>query len=164
MYSASNEPTQITHEDDRTATYTDEIRNGCSLLTGTAADDGASVRYAYSNTGAVDGLPHYITHALVRGSRTYTIRQEAGTTIKAAETIKAADVSCTYDNHVTLVSAAIAGKALRYHSISCRMWTSAISLPALSRPHGRWATAMLPMHPCSTCLSRMMTAPMPPPA
>ncbi|MFR2084902.1 MAG: hypothetical protein ACLS7A_14365, partial [Christensenellales bacterium] len=60
------------------------------------------VTYEYSNTNAIDGLPHCITHATVTGTKNGT-------------TLTAANVSYTYGNHVALVGDEISGKTLRYH-------------------------------------------------
>ena len=62
----------------------------------------ADVTYEYSNTNAIDGLPHCITHATVTGTKN-------GTTLTAAK------VSYTYGNHMALVKDEISGKTLRYH-------------------------------------------------
>ena len=60
------------------------------------------VTYEYSNTNAIDGLPHCITHATVTGTKDGT-------------TLTAANVSYTYGNHMALVKDEISGKTLRYH-------------------------------------------------
>ena len=62
----------------------------------------ADVTYEYSNTNAIDGLPHCITHATVTG-------------MKNDEILTAANVSYTYGNHMALVKDEISGKTLRYH-------------------------------------------------
>ena len=62
----------------------------------------ADVTYEYSNTNAIDGLPHCITHATVTGTKNGT-------------TLTAANVSYTYGNHMALVKDEISGKTLRYH-------------------------------------------------
>ncbi len=49
----------------------------------------ADVTYKYSNTNAIDGLPHCITHATVTGTND--------------KTLTAANVSYTYGNHMALV-------------------------------------------------------------
>jgi len=60
------------------------------------------VTYEYSNTNAIDGLPHCITHATVTGTKDGT-------------TLTAANISYTYGNHMALVRDEISGKTLRYH-------------------------------------------------
>jgi len=62
----------------------------------------ADVTYEYSNTNAIDGLPHCITHATVTGT-------------KDGKTLTAANVLYTYGNHMALVRDEISGKTLRYH-------------------------------------------------
>ena len=102
--------TAITHEDNRVSTYHYEARNGYELLDRAQGADGLAVRYAYSNTGAVYGLPHCVTYA------------EAGETaiLSNDETVKhaalyAAKAAYDYGNHLTLVTDNISGKTLRYH-------------------------------------------------
>ena len=102
--------TTITHEDNRVSTYHYETLNGYRLLVKAQGTDGMAVRYEYSNTGAVYGLPHCITYA------------EAGETsiLSADEAMRnsslyAAKVSYNYGNHLTLVTDNISQKTLRYH-------------------------------------------------
>ena len=102
--------TTITHEDNRVSTYQYEVRNGYRLLVKVQGADGLAVRYEYSNTGAVYGLPHCITYA------------EAGETaiLSANEAVQdsalyAAKVTYNYGNHLTLVTDNISNKTLRYH-------------------------------------------------
>ena len=102
--------TTITHEDNRISAYRYEDRNDYHLLIQAQGTDGLAVRYEYSNTGAVHGLPHCITHA------------EAGETniLSNSESVRnaalyAAKVTYDYGNHLTLVTDNISGKTLRYH-------------------------------------------------
>ena len=94
--------TGITHEDDRTASYVYEVRNGYALLTSTTGTDGIFVTYAYSNTGAIDGLPHCVVSAVTKGT-------------KDGVTLTAVNNAYTYGNHMALVKDNISGKTLRYH-------------------------------------------------
>lgn len=102
--------TQIAHEDGRLSNYQYVTRNDYRLLEQAQSTDGLAVRYEYSNTGAVYGLPHCITYA------------EAGETaiLSTDEAVKdaalyAAKVTYDYGNHLTLVTDNISGKTLRYH-------------------------------------------------
>ena len=74
--------------------YEDALANGYHLLVSASAIEKhvdqqpdkklADVTYEYSNTNAIDGLPHCITHATVTG-------------MKNDETLTAANVSYTYE-------------------------------------------------------------------
>ena len=112
-YDYYNEETlYITHEDGRMSKYEYALANGYHLLVSASAIEPhvknqedkklADVTYKYSNTNAIDGLPHCITHATVTGTRNGT-------------TLTAANVSYTYGNHMALVKDEISGKTLRYH-------------------------------------------------
>ena len=112
-YDFYNEETlYITHEDGRMSKYEYALANGYHLLVSASAIEPhvknqedkklADVTYEYSNTNAIDGLPHCITHATVTG-------------MKNDETLTAANVSYTYGNHMALVKDEIFGKTLRYH-------------------------------------------------
>ena len=112
-YDFYNEETlYITHEDGRMSKYEYALANGYHLLMSASAIEKhvdqqpdkklADVTYKYSNTNAIDGLPHCITHATVTG-------------MKNDETLTAANVSYTYGNHMALVKDEISGKTLRYH-------------------------------------------------
>ena len=109
----NNEETlYITHEDGRMSKYEYALANGYHLLVSASAIEPhvknqedkklADVTYEYSNTNAIDGLPHCIIHATVTGTKNDT-------------TLTAANVSYTYGNHMTLVKDEISGKTLRYH-------------------------------------------------
>ena len=109
----NNEETlYITHEDGRMSKYEYALANGYHLLVSASAIEPhvknqedkklADVTYEYSNTNAIDGLPHCITHATVTGTKNGT-------------TLTAANVSYTYGNHMALVRDEISGKTLRYH-------------------------------------------------
>ena len=109
----NNEETlYITHEDGRMSKYEYALANGYHLLVSASAIEKhvdqqpdkklADVTYKYSNTNAIDGLPHCITHATVTG-------------MKNDEILTAANVSYTYGNHMALVKNKISGKTLRYH-------------------------------------------------
>lgn len=109
----NNEETlYITHEDGRMSKYEYKVVNGYHLLVSASAIEPhvknqedkklADVTYEYSNTNAIDGLPHCITHATVTGTKNGT-------------TLTAANVSYTYGNHMALVKDEISGKMLRYH-------------------------------------------------
>ena len=109
----NNEETlYITHEDGRMSKYEYALANGYHLLVSASAIEPhvknqedkklADVTYEYSNTNAIDGLPHCITHAIVTGTKNGT-------------TLTAANVSYTYGNHMALVKDEISGKTLRYH-------------------------------------------------
>ena len=112
-YDYYNEETlYITHEDGRMSKYEYALANGYHLLVSASAIEKhvdqqpdkklADVTYEYSNTNAIDGLPHCITHATVTGT-------------KGDSTLTAANVSYTYGNHMALVKDEISGKTLRYH-------------------------------------------------
>ena len=109
----NNEETlYITHEDGRMSKYEYALANGYHLLVSASAIEPhvknqedkklADVTYKYSNTNAIDGLPHCITHAIVTGTKNGT-------------TLTAANISYTYGNHMALVKDEISGKTLRYH-------------------------------------------------
>ena len=102
--------TLITHEDQRTSSYHYEIRNGYRLLDQAQGADGLAVRYKYSNTGAVYGLPHYVTYAETGEtailSPTASIRNAA---------LFSGKVNYHYGNHLTRVTDEISQKTLRYH-------------------------------------------------
>ena len=109
----NNEETlYITHEDGRMSKYEYALANGYHLLVSASAIEPhvknqedkklADVTYEYSNTNAIDGLPHCITHATVTGTKNGT-------------TLTAANVSYTYGNHMALVKDEISGKTLCYH-------------------------------------------------
>ncbi|MFQ7074065.1 MAG: DNRLRE domain-containing protein [Christensenellales bacterium] len=109
----NNEETlYITHEDGRMSKYEYALANGYHLLVSASAIEPhvknqedkklADVTYEYSNTNAIDGLPHCIIHATVTGTKDGT-------------TLTAANVSYTYGNHMALVKDEISGKTLRYH-------------------------------------------------
>ena len=109
----NNEETlYITHEDGRMSKYEYVLANGYHLLVSASAIEPhvknqedkklADVTYEYSNTNAIDGLPHCITHAIVTGTKNGT-------------TLTAANISYTYGNHMALVKDEISGKTLRYH-------------------------------------------------
>ena len=109
----NNEETlYITHEDGRMSKYEYALANGYHLLVSASAIEPhvknqedkklADVTYEYSNTNAIDGLPHCITHATVTGT-------------KDGKTLTAANVLYTYGNHMALVRDEISGKTLRYH-------------------------------------------------
>ena len=109
----NNEETlYITHEDGRMSKYEYALANGYHLLVSASAIEKhvdqqpdkklADVTYEYSNTNAIDGLPHCITHAIVTGTKNGT-------------TLTAANISYTYGNHMALVKDEISGKTLRYH-------------------------------------------------
>ena len=112
-YNYYNEETlYITHEDGRMSKYEYALANGYHLLVSASAIEPhvknqedkklADVTYKYSNTNAIDRLPHCITHATVTGTKNGT-------------TLTAANVSYTYGNHMALVKDEISGKTLRYH-------------------------------------------------
>ena len=97
QFSYSNgQMTYITHEDGRTAAYAYEIRNGYSLLTNTSSVDGVAVAYTYSNTGAIDGLPHCIQRVIVTGTQDGITRT-------------ASDISYSYGNHMALCTDNLSG-------------------------------------------------------
>ena len=108
----NEETLYITHEDGRMSKYEYALANGYHLLVSASAIEKhvdqqpdkklADVTYEYSNTNAIDGLPHCITHATVTG-------------MKNGTTLTAANVSYTYGNHMALVKDEISGKTLRYH-------------------------------------------------
>ena len=108
----NEETLYITHEDGRMSKYEYALANGYHLLVSASAIEPhvknqedkklADVTYEYSNTNAIDGLPHCITHATVTGTKDGT-------------TLTAANVSYTYGNHMALVRDEISGKTLRYH-------------------------------------------------
>ena len=108
----NEETLYITHEDGRMSKYEYALANGYHLLVSASAIEPhvknqedkklADVTYEYSNTNAIDGLPHCITHATVTGTKNGT-------------TLNAANVSYTYGNHMALVKDEISGKTLRYH-------------------------------------------------
>ena len=108
----NEETLYITHEDGRMSKYEYKVFNGYHLLMSASAIEKhvdqqpdkklADVTYKYSNTNAIDGLPHCITHATVTGTKNGT-------------TLTAANVSYTYGNHMALVKDEISGKTLRYH-------------------------------------------------
>ena len=108
----NEETLYITHEDGRMSKYEYALANGYHLLVSASAIEQhvenqedkklADVTYKYSNTNAIDGLPHCITHATVTGTKNGT-------------TLTAANVSYTYGNHMALVKDEISGKTLRYH-------------------------------------------------
>ena len=108
----NEETLYITHEDGRMSKYEYALANGYHLLVSASAIEKhvdqqpdkklADVTYKYSNTNAIDGLPHCITHATVTG-------------MKNGTTLTAANVSYTYGNHMALVRDEISGKTLRYH-------------------------------------------------
>ena len=108
----NEETLYITHEDGRMSKYEYALANGYHLLMSASAIEQhvdqqpdkklADVTYEYSNTNAIDGLPHCITHATVTGTKNGT-------------TLTAANVSYTYGNHMALVRDEISGKTLRYH-------------------------------------------------
>ena len=108
----NEETLYITHEDGRMSKYKYALANGYHLLMSASAIEKhvdqqpdkklTDVTYEYSNTNAIDGLPHCITHATVTG-------------MKNDETLTAANVSYTYGNHMALVKDEISGKTLRYH-------------------------------------------------
>ena len=108
----NEETLYITHEDGRMSKYEYALANGYHLLVSASAIEPhvknqedkklADVTYEYSNTNAIDGLPHCITHATVTGTKNGT-------------TLTAANVSYTYGNHMALVKDEISGKTLRYH-------------------------------------------------
>ena len=111
-YYYNEETLYITHEDGRMSKYEYALANGYHLLVSASAIEQhvenqedkklADVTYEYSNTNAIDGLPHCITHATVTGTKNGT-------------TLTAANVSYTYGNHMALVKDEISGKTLRYH-------------------------------------------------
>ena len=108
----NEETLYITHEDGRMSKYEYALANGYHLLVSASAIEKhvdqqpdkklADVTYEYSNTNAIDGLPHCITHAIVTGTKDGT-------------TLTAANVSYTYGNHMALVRDEISGKTIRYH-------------------------------------------------
>ena len=108
----NEETLYITHEDGRMSKYKYALANGYHLLMSASAIEKhvdqqpdkklTDVTYEYSNTNAIDGLPHCITHATVTGTKDGT-------------TLTAANVSYTYGNHMALVKDEISGKTLRYH-------------------------------------------------
>ena len=108
----NEETLYITHEDGRMSKYEYKVVNSYHLLMSASAIEKhvdqqpdkklTDVTYEYSNTNAIDGLPHCITHATVTG-------------MKNDETLTAANVSYTYGNHMALVRDEISGKTLRYH-------------------------------------------------
>ena len=108
----NEETLYITHEDGRMSKYKYALANGHHLLMSASAIEKhvdqqpdkklTDVTYEYSNTNAIDGLPHCITHATVTGTKNGT-------------TLTAANVSYTYGNHMALVKDEISGKTLRYH-------------------------------------------------
>ena len=108
----NEETLYITHEDGRMSKYEYALANGYHLLVSASAIEKhvdqqpdkklTDVTYEYSNTNAIDGLPHCITHATVTGTKNGT-------------TLTAANVSYTYGNHMALVKDEISGKTLRYH-------------------------------------------------
>ena len=108
----NEETLYITHEDGRMSKYEYALANGYHLLMSASAIEKhvdqqpdkklADVTYKYSNTNAIDGLPHCITHAIVTGTKNGT-------------TLTAANISYTYGNHMALVKDEISGKTLRYH-------------------------------------------------
>ena len=108
----NEETLYITHEDGRMSKYEYALANGYHLLVSASAIEKhvdqqpdkklADVTYKYSNTNAIDGLPHCITHATVTGAKDGT-------------TLTAANISYTYGNHMALVKDEISGKTLRYH-------------------------------------------------
>lgn len=108
----NEETLYITHEDGRMSKYEYALANGYHLLVSASAIEKhvdqqpdkklADVTYKYSNTNAIDGLPHCITHAIVTGTKNGT-------------TLTAANISYTYGNHMALVKDEISGKTLRYH-------------------------------------------------
>ena len=108
----NEETLYITHEDGRMSKYEYALANGYHLLVSASAIEKhvdqqpdkklADVTYKYSNTNAIDGLPHCITHATVTGTKNGT-------------TLTAANVLYTYGNHMALVKDEISGKTLRYH-------------------------------------------------
>ncbi len=108
----NEETLYITHEDGRMSKYKYALANGYHLLMSASAIEKhvdqqpdkklTDVTYEYSNTNAIDGLPHCITHATVTGTKNGT-------------TLTAANVSYTYGNHMALVKDEISGKTLRYH-------------------------------------------------
>ena len=108
----NEETLYITHEDGRMSKYEYKVFNGYHLLVSASAIEKhvdqqpdkklADVTYEYSNTNAIDRLPHCITHATVTGTKNGT-------------TLTAANVSYTYGNHMALVKDEISGKTLRYH-------------------------------------------------
>ena len=108
----NEETLYITHEDGRMSKYEYALANGYHLLVSASAIEKhvdqqpdkklADVTYEYSNTNAIDGLPHCITHATVTG-------------MKNGTTLTAANVSYTYGNHMAMVKNEISGKTLRYH-------------------------------------------------
>ena len=108
----NEETLYITHEDGRMSKYEYKVVNGYHLLVSASAIEKhvdqqpdkklADVTYKYSNTNAIDGLPHCITHATVTGTKNGT-------------TLTAANVLYTYGNHMALVKDEISGKTLRYH-------------------------------------------------
>ena len=108
----NEETLYITHEDGRMSKYEYKVVNGYHLLVSASAIEQhvenqedkklADVTYEYSNTNAIDGLPHCITHATVTGT-------------KDGKTLTAANVLYTYGNHMALVRDEISGKTLRYH-------------------------------------------------
>ncbi|MFR0730030.1 MAG: RHS repeat-associated core domain-containing protein [Christensenellales bacterium] len=108
----NEETLYITHEDGRMSKYEYALANGYHLLMSASAIEKhvdqqpdkklADVTYKYSNTNAIDGLPHCITHATVTGT-------------KDGKTLTAANVLYTYGNHMALVRDEISGKTLRYH-------------------------------------------------
>ena len=111
-YYYNEETLYITHEDGRMSKYEYALANGYHLLVSASAIEQhvenqedkklADVTYEYSNTNAIDGLPHCITHATVTGTKNGT-------------TLTVANVSYTYGNHMALVKDEISGKTLRYH-------------------------------------------------
>ena len=108
----NEETLYITHEDGRMSKYKYALANGYHLLMSASAIEKhvdqqpdkklTDVTYEYSNTNAIDGLPHCITHATVTGTKNGT-------------TLTAANISYTYGNHMALVKDEISGKTLRYH-------------------------------------------------
>ena len=102
--------TTITHEDNRVSTYHYEERNDYRLLDQAQGTDGLAVCYEYSNTGAIHGLPHCITHAEAGESAILSTDED----VKAAA-LYAAKVTYDYGNHLTLVNNNISDKTLRYH-------------------------------------------------
>ncbi|MBR4081232.1 MAG: DNRLRE domain-containing protein, partial [Clostridia bacterium] len=102
--------TAITHEDNRISTYHYETRNGCHLLDQAQGADGLAVRYEYSNTGAVYGLPHCVTRAETGEAAILS----ADADVKNAA-LYATKVTYNYGNHLTLVTDNLSDKTLRYH-------------------------------------------------
>lgn len=88
----------VTYEDNKTSTFTYSLIGNYNLLRTVEGPEGKKVTYYYTNTGAVSGLPHYVSYADVKSN---------------SETVTS--VQYFYGHLLTEVYDLLSGKSIRYH-------------------------------------------------